>query len=194
MASDSQIAQLLTFFKALADENRLKIIGILALERKSVEQLAALLHVRPSTISHHLSKLAAADLVFARAEGYYSVYQLEHGTLESMARMLSRDHFASLTTTIDLDAYDRQVIEDFSTPEGRLTSIPAQSPKREIIIRYLANSFIHGRSYPEAEVNEILSQFHDDTTTMRQALVSEKLLAHESGHYWRTIASGPPLG
>lgn len=37
---------LLRFFKALADENRLKILGILANRECSVEELAALLRLK----------------------------------------------------------------------------------------------------------------------------------------------------
>jgi DNA-binding transcriptional ArsR family regulator len=65
--------ELLTFDKALADPNRLKIVGLLAQRPCSVEELAALLHVRPPTISHHLSGLAASGLVGSRGQGYYSV-------------------------------------------------------------------------------------------------------------------------
>ncbi len=67
-------AELVVFFKALADANRLKIVGLLARQEYSVEELAALLNLKAPTISHHLSKLAEAGLVSARAEGYYSIY------------------------------------------------------------------------------------------------------------------------
>ena len=69
-------AELVVFFKALADANRLKIVGLLARREYSVEELAALLNLKAPTISHHLSKLAEAGLVSARAEGYYSIYRL----------------------------------------------------------------------------------------------------------------------
>ena len=38
---EPQIQELLSFFKALADSNRLKIVGLLAQQPRSVEQLAA---------------------------------------------------------------------------------------------------------------------------------------------------------
>ncbi|MFN8460530.1 MAG: ArsR family transcriptional regulator [Anaerolineales bacterium] len=40
--------ELVTFFKALADANRLKIVGLLAEKPYSVEELAALLNLKPS--------------------------------------------------------------------------------------------------------------------------------------------------
>jgi len=68
--------ELLSFFKALSDANRLKIVGLLARESLSVEQIAEMLSLRPSTVSHHLSILGEAGLVSARAESYYNIYQL----------------------------------------------------------------------------------------------------------------------
>ena len=60
---EEQITELLAFFKALADANRLKIIGLLAQDEYPVEQIAEMLDLRPSTVSHHLSKLSKAGLV-----------------------------------------------------------------------------------------------------------------------------------
>jgi len=85
---DEQLEALLAFFKALADANRLKIIGLLSQQPYSVEELAALLGLSASTVSHHLAKLSEIGLVSAKAEGYYSVYRFEAETLEKMARSL----------------------------------------------------------------------------------------------------------
>ena len=83
--------ELVAFFKALADSNRLKIIGLLANQSYTVEQLAAVLALSASTVSHHLSRLAEVGLVSAKAEGYYSVYQLEKEALSgNMQRILAR--------------------------------------------------------------------------------------------------------
>jgi DNA-binding transcriptional ArsR family regulator len=63
MAPAEQTEELLTFFKALADATRLKIVGVLANGPSTVEQLAATLGLWPSTISHHLARLSEASLV-----------------------------------------------------------------------------------------------------------------------------------
>ncbi len=49
MDTSTLTEELLTFFKALADAQRLKIVGLLAQEAHTVEQLAALLGISPST-------------------------------------------------------------------------------------------------------------------------------------------------
>src|SRR5512140_1025142 len=98
--------ELLSFYKALADANRLKIVGLLAQHSYSVEELAALLDLRASTVSHHLAKLAEAGLVSAHTESYYNVYQLEEKALEERARrLLSREALTSVVADLDLDSY-----------------------------------------------------------------------------------------
>ena len=92
MVDEDATQELLNFFKALSDANRLKIVGLLARSPLTVEQLAEMLAIHSSTVSHHLSRLTKAGLVSARAEGYYSVYQLETKVIEAMAqRLLQRE-------------------------------------------------------------------------------------------------------
>jgi DNA-binding transcriptional ArsR family regulator len=57
MAIEESDAELLTMFKALADESRLKIIGLLATRERSVDELATTLKLKPPTVSHHLATL-----------------------------------------------------------------------------------------------------------------------------------------
>ena len=178
--------ELVTFFKALADASRLKIVGLLAQRPYSVEELAALLDLKPSTISHHLSKLAEAGLVSARAEGYYSVYQLDQAALRETTRSLfSAEQMTLAAENVDLDAYDRKVLADFSLPDGHLKEIPAQRKKLDIILRHVAQSFDPALKYGEKEVNTILSRFHADTATLRRELVGSGLMERKSGEYWR---------
>src|SRR5512141_2827789 len=106
--------ELVTFFKALADANRLKIVGLLAQRPYSVEELAALLDLKPSTVSHHLARLLKVGLVHARTESYYSVYQLDKSALEAMSKQLfSTEQITSAPADVDLDAYDHKVIADY---------------------------------------------------------------------------------
>lgn len=184
-------SQLLDFFKALADANRLKIIGVLAQEAFTVEQLAAMLDLRPSTVSHHLSRLSKIGLVSARAEGYYNLYRLETSKLETMARqLLSRETLPAIAADIDLGAYDRKVLTDFSNPNGSLKTIPAQRKKLSVILRHITKSFAPEVRYSEQEVNQVLSRFHEDTATLRRELVGAGLMERHQGEYWIVQESG----
>jgi biotin operon repressor len=178
--------QLLTFFKAMADANRLKIIGLLSQHPYSVEQLAALLNLRPPTVSHHLKLLSEAGLVSARAESYYNLYQLESGVLEQIARRLStQDQLPSMAAEVDLEAYDRKILRDILQPDGRLKVIPAQRKKREVVLKHILKAFQPEVHYTEKQVNEALSRFHEDTATLRRELVAYKLMTRTAGEYWR---------
>ena len=61
-----------------------------------------------------------------------------------------------------------------------------QARKLLLVLDHLAQDFEPGRTYPEAEVNEILGGFHDDHAALRRYLVDEAFLAREGGVYWRT--------
>lgn len=184
--------QLLGFFKALADANRLKIVGLLAKEEElTVEELAALLDVRPSTVSHHLSRLAEAGLVSARAEGYYSVYRLETAALEAQARqLLSREALEAQVEDVDLNAYDRKVVENFLGPDGRFRALPSQQKKYMAVLRYILQAFEPGRRYAEREVNDVIARYHEDTAGIRRGFIEYGMMAREGGGgaYWRTDA------
>jgi hypothetical protein len=181
--------ELVTFFKALADSNRLKIVGLLAEKSYSVEELAALLKLKPSTVSHHLSKLAEAELVSSHAESYYSVYQLDRKVLEEKSRtMFSQSELSTVAAEVDVDAYDAKVVRDFTRRDGSLKTIPAQQKKLEAVLRHVVKAFDMGKRYSEKNVNEILSQYHEDTATLRRELVGFGLMEREGGggEYWRT--------
>ena len=181
-------AELLEIFKALADASRLKIVGLLAQQPYTVEQLAAMLQLKPPTISHHLSRLSEAGLVSARAEGYYSIYYLEKEALiNNMQRIFTNEHMEAITKDVDMDAYENKVIRDFSTSDGRLKTIPAQRKKLEIILRYIVKIFNSEMRYSEKQVNEMLSRFHADTASLRRELVGYGLMKREGGggDYWR---------
>lgn len=180
--------ELVAFFKALADANRLKIVGLLAQQPYSVEQLAAILDLRPSTVSHHLSKLADVGLVSAKAESYYNVYQLEEEKLQQTRLLFSQQDLSAVVEDVDLDAYDRKVVEDYSLPDGTLKTIPAQRKKLEAVLRYVVKAFEPDVRYSEQQVNKILSRFHEDTATLRRELVGNGLMDREGGggDYWRT--------
>lgn len=180
--------ELVTFFKALADSNRLRIVGLLAEKSYSVEELAALLQLKPSTISHHLAKLSEAGLVQSRAESYYSVYRLDRSMLESKAQSIfSNEELSSVAAEVDADAYDQKVIKDFTKRDGSLKTIPAQRKKLEAILRYVVNAFEIGKRYSEKRVNDILAQYHEDTATLRRELIGYGLMNREGGggEYWR---------
>lgn len=186
-AAQEQLDILVPLFKALADANRLKIIGLLAREPLSVEQLAEMLALSASTVSHHLAQLSRAGLVSARAESYYNVYRLETEAFEQVAhRLLQRETLVSVADSVDADAYDKKVLANFLDANGRLRTFPAQRKKLEVVLRYVLRDFKPGVRYGEKQVNEILGRYHADTATLRRELIEYGWLKREGGggEYW----------
>jgi hypothetical protein len=182
---DEEFQILLQFFKVLADETRLRMLGILANGEKSVEELAALLALRAPTISHHLARLKELDLIGMRPEGNTHVYWLNSETLRRSSQgLLSSEKMASLVDDVESDAWERKVMKDFF--EGtRLKEIPASRKKRSVILRWLANQFEPDHHYKESEVNEIIQRHHPDAAFLRRELIGEKLMQRENSMYWR---------
>ncbi|HSJ90023.1 MAG TPA: metalloregulator ArsR/SmtB family transcription factor [Anaerolineales bacterium] len=180
--------ELVTFFKALADANRLKIVGLLAEKPYSVEELATLLKLKPPTISHHLAKLVEAGLIKSHAESYYNVYQLDQAALDAKTRtMFSQQELSNVASEVDADAYDNKVIKDYARRDGSLKTLPSQRKKLEAILRYVVRDFDMEKRYSEKQVNEILARYHADTATLRRELVGFGLMQREGGggEYWR---------
>jgi biotin operon repressor len=180
--------ELVDFFKVFADANRLKIVGLLARQPYSVEELAVLLDLKASTVSHHLAKLAQIGLVSAKADSYYNIYQLDEKTLQSKSRdLFSQENLAAAVVDVDADAYDNKVVKDYMRKDGSLKTIPAQRKKLEAVLRYVVKAFELNKRYSEKKVNEILSQYHEDTASLRRELVGYGLMKREGGggDYWR---------
>ena len=175
----------LGFFKALADESRLRIVGILAGGERSVEELAAVLDLRAPTVSHHLARLRSLGLVSMRAEGNVHLYRLEADALRGLTRqVLALDQMTALADDTDAEAWQRKVLRDFFEGE-RLKELPASRKKREVVLRWLASQIPMDVRYREVEVNELLRRYHPDTATLRRELVGAGLLRRERSVYWR---------
>jgi DNA-binding transcriptional ArsR family regulator len=176
---------LLSFFKVLANESRLKLVGILAQRECSVEELASLLQLKEPTVSHHLSKLKELDLVQMRPEGNTHLYQLNNEALQELNKaMFTPDQMANLVDQVKGEAWEDKVLRSFLEGE-RLKEIPASRKKRLVILKWLARQFELEVTYPERSVNEIIQRFHPDCATLRRELIGYQMMQRENGLYWR---------
>lgn len=183
--AEVEMEKALSFLKALADESRLKLVGLLAERERSVGELAEAVGLREPTVSHHLAKLADAELVEMRAEGTSHYYRLRTETLQRLGReVLSTERIASFAAEAGEDAWRRKVLRTFLDGE-RLTKIPDTRKKRQVILEWLAERFEPGTDYPEPRVNELIRRHHPDTATLRRELVGAGLLRRDAGVYWR---------
>ncbi len=69
--------------------------------------------------------------------------------------------------------------------DGRLVIMPSKRSKLRSVLDHIAQDFEPGRTYPEAQVNEVLGGYHDDYAALRRYLVDEGFMMREGGVYWR---------
>lgn len=181
---DNKLSDMLTFFKALSDESRLKIVGTLAANERSVEELASLLDLRAPTVSHHLAKLKSIDLVSMRSEGNTHLYSLNSDALRSLSKEILSVEKIATEDIVDSQAWEKKILKDFFS-DSRLKVIPASRKKRDVILRFLAEQFKRNKKYKEKEVNKIIKRHHEDFATLRRELVGASLMKRKAGIYWR---------
>jgi DNA-binding MarR family transcriptional regulator len=194
----TQQRDLLDMLKTLADENRLRMVGLTGEREWTVTELADLLQLAESTVSYHISKLHGAGLLRLRMAGnnrYYGLNRKRIKTLKSYMDEIDKPVKVVEPTVsdnrwidaLDWSAADKKVLRDY-TGNGKLNHIPAKEKKWLVILRWLATKFEPGVRYTEKQVNEILTDVFHDYATMRRDLVGFGFMRRErgGGDYWLT--------
>jgi DNA-binding transcriptional ArsR family regulator len=80
---------LMAVTKAMADENRVRILMALRPEELCVCQIVELLGLAPSTVSKHMAILKQASLVDSRKEGRWMFYRLAKNNVPIEAKKMA---------------------------------------------------------------------------------------------------------
>ncbi|MBQ6808085.1 MAG: winged helix-turn-helix transcriptional regulator [Firmicutes bacterium] len=86
MPEETDLYELAEFFKAFGDSTRIKILYVLFESEMCVCDIAQLLNMSQSAISHHLRLLKQSKLVSFRKEGKSVIYALEDAHIRSIIR------------------------------------------------------------------------------------------------------------
>lgn len=183
---------LIAFLKALADPNRLKILGLLTGEEATGEELADALELSEATISHHLNRLKALGLVRVRPDGTRRFHQTDEERLTAFLKSLPTTATRIARGTVDPEAFSQKVLKTYFVG-GQLNEIPSRYKKQRIILTKLVEEFAHGVRYPEKEVNEIFKSFHPDFAALRRYMIDHRFMARENNVYWRLETPPPAL-
>ena len=171
----------LALLKLLADETRLSILNILLREDSYVEKIACELGLTPATICYHLKKLEAAGVVNCARSQFYIIYSLNRDIFDRpLYELIKKDE----PVCPPEEKYKKEVLSAFFK-YGRLTQIPTQRNKREIVLAEIAKDFELGRTYDEGEVNEIIHKYHEDHCTIRREMIACGLMQREHETYWK---------
>ena len=82
---EKQIAEV---FKALCDENRIKILQLLQGGEKCACVLLDDLHITQPTLSHHMKILCDSEIVVGRKEGKWTHYSISPGGAAAAVKCL----------------------------------------------------------------------------------------------------------
>lgn len=191
---------LLSTLKAIADANRLKILALLAQAPRSGDELAALLDLKPSTISHHLTRLQKVGLVESKAAQYYHIYSLDAAALQELQRALTVDTLMQEVEKmegINEGAYRQQVLAQWVVGE-RLQGLPTPIRQRDIVLQWLTAKFTPDLRYGPNQVDDVLDQWCNwadfrqlDITSVTRALVDGQQLARTRDGRWYWRADSP---
>lgn len=170
-----QIEDRVRVLKAIADETRLRILGLLAERPQSGKNLADALQLSAPTISHHMRRLLGAGIVSETRDAQKHIYTLNSTLLREVRSEASEVHAPA-------DDARAKTLRHFFK-DGRLTTIPANRKQRVHVLQYLLEQFDPARSYSEKEVNVILGGYNEDFATLRRELVDYGYLTREKGIY-----------
>ena len=169
----------LQLLKLLADETRLEILNILLREDSYVEKLACELALTPATICYHLKKMESAGVVNCSRSQFYIIYSLNREIFDKPLYELIKKEDPQPDTE---EKYRKEVLSRFFK-YGRLTQIPTQRKKREIVLSEILNQFEMGREYDEREVNQIILRYHEDYCTIRREMIAFGLVKRDHETY-----------
>ena len=177
----------LKIFKSLADTSWLRIVQSLTKGDMYTELLAERLGITPSTVSFHMKKLEDAGIVVSRKEQYYIVYSLNRDVLESSLFDVAAAAPEQIDEQQKREAEYRQKVIDSFFEYGKLKAIPVQRKKKLICYEVIAESLIPGKVYNEKDLNDIISQIHEDYCTIRRDMIGEGILRRNGSEYVRII-------
>jgi biotin operon repressor len=163
--------------RVLLDEDRLRVLGLLSLAPRSVTELAEAAGLRTGDVRHHLRSLRRAGLVINESTNQNSLYSFDVDGIQA----LKREFFAGPTENL---SDDEKTLQAF-VRDGKLVSIPVKAAKLQIVLGWLVELFEPECRYPEAEVNAVINQVHEDHATLRRLLVDYGLMERAGGIYWR---------
>ncbi|MBV8135456.1 MAG: metalloregulator ArsR/SmtB family transcription factor [Deltaproteobacteria bacterium] len=186
--TDRDTTALLRHFKALGNESRLKLVGLVADRERNVQELAVLLALKEPTVSHHLAILKDAGLVAMRIDGNTHWYRLDRDALRRINQSVFSADLSRVPYEADGQVWEREILRNFIEDE-RLTKIPDPRKKRWVVLKWLARRFALDSRYSEAEVNAVLKRHHPDAATLRRELVGYRMLERSKGIYRRTPES-----
>ena len=175
--------EILSFVKALASADRLRIVGVLVRGKASQSDIAEQLHLPTRDVFNHLEFLVEVGIVHEKD----GLYDLDEKRIQSYARGQFEGKRQKFEISDEKPEDARKVLKNYLNADGTLKQIPPRGNKLLILLNFIVDAFAYETNYTEKEVNTILRRFHLDTAALRRYLVDEGFMAREGDgtRYWR---------
>lgn len=185
-----QLDKVVTFHKALADANRLRMLVLLADGERNGLELAEKLGVTPATVTHHAAKLREASLINERREKNTIYFSLNHYFLKNSASAAADFIYRGTNARDEVNPMDAEltklkesVIKNFFDKEGKLKQIPSQLKKKLIVLEHIVSGLEKSRTYSEKEINTFIKQYHEDFATLRREFIMHQFMFRDKENY-----------
>ncbi len=183
--SESNHETVANLCKILLDEDRLMILGLLAIQPRRADELVALLPPHSSAaakLGRHIQQLQEAGLV-TYLDAPDDAFRLDVAYLQTLKRQLfSREDANEALSS------DEKLLAAF-IKDGQLVQLPVHPAKLDLVLAWLVEKFEIGVDYSEREVNERLAGHEVDHVTLRRTLIDHLLLTRKAGIYRRVEAA-----
>ncbi len=175
--------EMMSFVKALASADRLRIIGVLVRGKAGQADIAEQLHLPVREVSNHVAFLTEVGILHEED----GIYDLDEKAVESFARGQFEGKRPAFQSNAEEPDDVRKVLKNYMNADGTLKQIPPMGNKLLIVLNFIVDAFAFDTNYTEKEVNTILRRFHLDTAALRRYLVDNGLMAREGDgtRYWR---------
>ena len=184
-----QLNTLAQRLSALGEPKRLAILVILRRRPHFAEELAEILDLHPSTVSHHLTRLRGAGLVRTEKRSPYVQFAVEaDGLLELGAALGQLEQFEAELELPSEEQLSAQLLHRLLDSEGRFTELPRLARPRAVLLRHLCADLEFARLYPERELRLIFLAHTDQPEAVIHALVQAGWL-RQSGPAYRRVDS-----
>ncbi len=104
--------KLVSFFRALGEETRIKIISMLLEEEMCICELIEKLNLSQSAVSHHVKILKQAELVNDRRQGKWNFYSINKAGFKKYLNLIDQE----LDGTLNNYEYKMKAEADISCP------------------------------------------------------------------------------
>lgn len=190
-----QLDKLVQFHKTVGDITRIRILALLKSGPMNGQTLAERLTVSAPTITHHMTKLREADLIFERRDKNTIYFYLNEKSLKMQAEAIihkvqsqANEEETMVQSQSELEQLKQEkeraaVLRNFFNRDGSLKHLPAQRKKKLYVLEHIVLALTPGKKYSEKEINSFILQYHPDFATIRREFIMNHYMYREQDVY-----------